>query len=432
MKISVLGLGYVGTVLSACLCKLNHNVIGVDIKPSKVDLINQGKSPIYENDLNALIKNAVSENKLIATVDVNDAIKNSQVTFVCVGTPSNENGSINLGFMLRTCEQIGEALKNKKNYHLVAIRSTITPGTIEENIIPLIEEISGKKVSIDFDVCMNPEFLREGSAVQDFFNPERTVIGTNSLKVFETIKEVYNGIDKPIIMTDIRTGEMMKYIDNSFHALKVCFTNEIGRICKHFGADAQKAMEIFCMDKKQNLSEYYFKPGFAYGGSCLPKDVRALIAETNNKELMMPLIRNIPVSNIKHIDCAVDLIKEITIFKNITLNRVGILGLSFKKNTDDFRENPILQVIDKLKNHKILIYDKLLTYDDVGKISYKLSLMFNKNLKYVLKNSDVIVIANNGNYDEVYDLLENRHKLIDLQNVLDKKKIKKGDYYRLT
>ena len=297
MKVSIFGLGYVGTVCAGCLAKEGHEIIGVDPVRAKVELINAGKSPIIEADIEEIIKEAVRTGRLRATDDSVQAIQDTELSFVCVGTPSQINGNLDLTHVRHVCEQVGRALKNKSARHTVVIRSTILPGTMRRMVIPVLEESSGKKAGTDFGVCNNPEFLREGSAVADFSFPAKTVIGEVDRASGDTLAALYAKLDAPLIRTDIETGEMVKYIDNSWHALKIGFANEIGNLCKSFSVDAHKAMEIFCQDKKLNISSAYLMPGFAFGGSCLPKDLRALAYSAKLHDLELPILNSILPSN---------------------------------------------------------------------------------------------------------------------------------------
>ncbi|MCK4817040.1 UDP-glucose/GDP-mannose dehydrogenase family protein, partial [bacterium] len=336
MNISIFGLGYVGAVTAACLAKGNHVVVGVELKEEKVEAMNHGKAPFYEKDLDGLISHAVEKNKLRATTDVKNAVEKSEISLICVGTPSNPDGSLNLDYVKNVCKDIGSALKYKNEFHVVVIRSTILPGSTGNILIPILEKASEKKSSVDFGVCVNPEFMREGQAIYDFFNPERIVIGESDERSGDYVAEIYDDIHAAIIRTDIKTAEMVKYVDNTFHAIKVTFANEIGSVCKRLGIDAHEIMDIFCKDRKLNLSSYYLKPGFAFGGSCLPKDLSALLSKAGELKLSCPLLESIIPSNQEHIDRVVELI----ISQN--KRRIGIFGLSFKSGTSDTRESPVI------------------------------------------------------------------------------------------
>ena len=354
MKISIFGLGYVGAVSAGCLAKSGHTVIGVDPTQVKVDLINDGKTPIIEKDIGETIAEAVRAGRLSATVRVDQAIERSEVSWICVGTPSEMNGSLDLRYVRRVCEQIGVALKRKKEFHVIVMRSTMLPGSMRNVVIPTLEQYSGKKAGVDFGVCINPEFLREGSAVYDFYNPPKTVIGEMDTKSGDLLQNIYAELAAPLIRTDIETAELVKYTDNVWHALKVGFANEIGNIAKQLGIDGHKVMDIFCQDTKLNLSPYYMKPGFAFGGSCLPKDVRALTYKARSVDLDLPILNAILPSNERQIERGVRMVIE----KNN--RKIGILGLSFKAGTDDLRESPLVELVERLlgKGYELRIYDR--------------------------------------------------------------------------
>ena len=354
LKVSIFGLGYVGTVSAGCLADDGHEVLGVDPLPTKVDLINRGQSPIIEADIGEIVAAAVKAGRLRATGNPDEAIRETDLSFVCVGTPSQPNGNLDLRYIRRICEQIGQALKNKTARHTVVIRSTILPGTMHKVVIPTLEEFSGKKVGVDFGVCNNPEFLREGSAVKDFRSPPKTVIGELDQASGNAVAALYDKLDAPLIRTDLETAEMVKYVDNSWHALKIGFANEIGTLSKSLGLDAHAIMNIFCRDRKLNISSAYLMPGFAFGGSCLPKDLRALSYQAKMHDLQLPILSSILPSNEMQISRGIQLITE----KGHT--RVGILGFSFKAGTDDLRESPLIEVIERLigKGYDLRIYDK--------------------------------------------------------------------------
>jgi GDP-mannose 6-dehydrogenase len=354
LKISVFGLGYVGTVSAGCLARDGHEVIGVDPLRTKVDLINAGHSPIIEVEIGEIITEAVKSGRLRATDNQNEAICQTEISFVCVGTPSQPNGNLDLTYIRRVCELIGKALKNKPARHTVVIRSTILPGTMHGVVIPTLEEYSGKRAAEGFGICNNPEFLREGSAVKDFDFPPKTVIGQLDAASGDLLASLYAKLNAPLIRTDLETAEMVKYIDNSWHALKIGFANEIGNLCKALSVDAHAVMNIFCQDKKLNISPAYLSPGFAFGGSCLPKDLRALAYKAKMHDLELPILNGILPSNELQIARGVRLITE------KGHKRVGILGFSFKAGTDDLRESPMIEVIERLigKGYDVRIFDR--------------------------------------------------------------------------
>ena len=354
MKISIFGLGYVGAVSAGCLASDGHEVIGVDPNRTKVDLINQGTTPIIEKDIGDMIAATVKAGRLRATVDVRDAVLGSDMSLICVGTPSQLNGNLDLSAVRKVCEQIGAAIKEKGAFHVVVARSTMLPGSMSSVVIPTLEAASGLKAGVDFGVCNNPEFLREGTAVYDYYHPPKTVIGETDEKAGAMLVQLYEKMDAPLVRTDVETAEMVKYTDNTWHAVKVAFANEIGNICKAVGIDGHKVMEIFCQDTKLNLSPYYMKPGFAFGGSCLPKDVRALTYKARSLDLELPLLNSILPSNQKQVE------KGLKMVMDHGKRKVGILGFSFKAGTDDLRESPLVDVIEHLlgKGYELKLYDK--------------------------------------------------------------------------
>ncbi len=416
MKISIFGLGYVGCVSAACLAREGHEVIGIDVNPMKVDMINNGTSPIVEKDLDKIIHDAVhmdadGKGSLRATTDAVRAVIDTDVSLICVGTPSSDNGSLKLDYIRRCSRDIGMGLKQKKAYHIVVARSTMLPGSAEEAVIREVEYISGKKAGRDFGVVMNPEFLRESTSVHDFYNPPVTVIGELDQKSGDMLAEMYKFLDAPVVRTDIRTAEMIKYANNAFHALKVTFANEIGAICKALSIDSHKVMDIFCMDHKLNLSSYYLKPGFAFGGSCLPKDVRAINYKAKECDLDVPLLQSIMESTRVHIERAIS--KILLTGKK----KVGILGLSFKAGTDDLRESPLVFLTETLigKGFDIRIYDQNVSIarlfgankEYIEKEIPHISSLMCEELSDVVSHSEVLIIGNKS--DEFARVLEERN-----------------------
>ena len=354
MKICVLGLGYVGAVSAGLLAKEGHEVIGVDPERAKVDLINAGRSPIIEKDLNEIIAAEVAAGRLRDSTTVEDAVRHSDLVLVCVGTPSQPNGGIDLRYVRRVCEQVGEALAGHPGAPVVVMRSTMLPGTMREVVIPLLEKHSGKKAGEEFGLCINPEFLREGTAVHDYYHPPKTVIGEVSRASGDLLASVYARIPGPLVRTDIETAEMVKYADNCWHAVKVGFANEVGSLCKALEVDAHRVMDIFCQDQKLNLSPYYLKPGFAFGGSCLPKDLRALLHKAKTLDVQLPILASVLPSNQLQIERGVQAIVD------KGRRKVGILGFSFKAGTDDLRESPMVEVTERLigKGYDLRVYDR--------------------------------------------------------------------------
>lgn len=425
MRISVFGIGYVGCVSAACFAKEGHTVIGVDVNSNKVAMINSGESPIVEAGIGPLLADVVRSNHLSATTDSARAVVDSDVSLVCVGTPSNPNGSLDLRYITRVCEEIGAALKIKNGHHTVVIRSTMLPGTIEGVVIPTLEKFSEKQIGIDFGVCINPEFLREGSSLKDFYAPPFTLIGADDEDTTATVRALYTGIDAPVIATSVKTAEMVKYVCNCFHALKVSFANEVGNICKALGVDSHEVMDIFCRDTKLNLSAYYLKPGFAFGGSCLPKDLRAINYKAKQVDVEVPVLSAILPSNRQQIERAVEMVLA------TGKKRVGVFGFSFKAGTDDLRESPMVTLIETLigKGLQLNIYDR-----DVS-----LARLFGANKEYierqiphiaqlmrssiddVLEFAEVLVV---GNKAEEFNAIEEKRKesqvVIDLVRLFDK------------
>ncbi|MBC7512859.1 MAG: UDP-glucose/GDP-mannose dehydrogenase family protein [Herminiimonas sp.] len=354
MNISVFGLGYVGAVSAGCLARDGHRVIGVDPNRTKVDLINAGLSPIVEKDIDRIIADAVAARLLEATDDCGSAVADTMLSLICVGTPSQANGSLDLGHVDAVCAEIGTALRDKQTFHVVVVRSTMLPGSVRGIVIDGLERSSGKRAGVDFGVCINPEFLREGSAVFDYDHPPKTVIGESDTAAGDLLLQLYAHLDAPLIRTDVETAEMVKYSDNAWHALKVGFANEIGNFCKASGIDGSRVMEIFCRDTKLNLSPYYMKPGFAFGGSCLPKDLRALTHRARGMDLELPILNAILPSNERQIRNGIRMIV------GKRHRRVGFLGFSFKAGTDDLRESPLVDVIEYLlgKGYDLRLYDR--------------------------------------------------------------------------
>lgn len=437
MNISVIGLGYVGAVCSACFANEGHNVIGVDVDKTKVDLINQGKSPIVEKDLDKLIEKNVKEGRLKATTNLKDAIKNSNITFIAVGTPSRENGSIDLRYIKEASKQIGEVLKEKDSFHIVVMRSTVLPGTGEDVVIPIIEKYSNKKINKDFGYASNPEFLRESTAIYDFYHPPKTVIGASNDKTAEILENLYSFIyinEAPLFKVKIKEAEMVKYADNSWHATKVTFANEIGLICSKLEIDSHKVMDIFCADRKLNISTYYLKPGFAFGGSCLPKDVKAITHKAKELDENTPLLNSLMLSNEYQIKRVYNYF-----IKPLKKKKIGVLGISFKAGTDDLRESPMLELTEMLigKGYFVLIYDEnvLKAKKDGAAKEYienelhHIDKRLKNELDEVISHSDVILIGNNNNK---FKGLEEKYKdkiFIDIAAIGDK--VKDENYIRI-
>jgi GDP-mannose 6-dehydrogenase len=398
MNVSVFGLGYVGSVSAACLATDGHQVVGVDVNAAKAACVNAGRSPIVERDLPQLIADGVRRSTLRATTDTGEAVASTDLSLICVGTPSRRNGSLDLSYLERVCEQIGQALGEKETYHVVVVRSTVLPGTTADVVIPALERTSGKQYGTGFGVSVNPEFLREGTAIHDFRHPPLTLVGHNYRSDAEPTQALYARVEAPIVTTSIRTAEMIKYASNTWHALKVCFANEVGNLCKRLQIDSHEVMDIFCRDEKLNLSAYYMKPGFAFGGSCLPKDVRAMQYRAKEVDLEMPVVGSILSSNARQIQHALDQIVE------TGRRRIGLLGFSFKAGTDDLRESPMVILAEALlgKGYQLRIYDRNVSLAKLvgANKAYieeqipHLSSLLCETADEVLNSSDVIIVGN--------------------------------------
>jgi GDP-mannose 6-dehydrogenase len=354
LGISVFGLGYVGCVSAACFAREGFHVVGVDVSASKVEMIGAGRSTIVEEGIGDLVREMHEAGRLRATTNAHEAVVATDVSLVCVGTPSRPNGSIDLRYIERVCEQIGAALRDKARHHTVVIRSTVMPGTIDGTVIPALERTSGKRNGHGFAVCSNPEFLREGSSIKDFYDPPFTLVGAHAPEHAEPLLTLYAGIDAPLHVTAVRVAEMVKYACNCFHGLKVGFANEIGNVCKGLGVDSHEVMRLFCEDRKLNISPTYLRPGFAFGGSCLPKDLRAVVYRAKELDVETPILTATLESNRKQIERAYDMVMA------AGSRRVGVLGLAFKAGTDDLRESPMVTLIERLigKGMQLAIYDR--------------------------------------------------------------------------
>jgi GDP-mannose 6-dehydrogenase len=419
MKVSVFGLGYVGTVSAASLAADGHEVIGVDVHPDKVAAVNEGRSPIVEPGLEGLLQQGVQAGRLRATADTREAVLGSDLSLICVGTPSRRNGSLDLAYLVRVCEQIGDVLAEKRDYHVVVVRSTVLPGTTQEQVIPALETRSGKKYGTGFGVAVNPEFLREGSALDDFRHPPLTLVGHNHAADAAPARALYERVDAPFFATSVQVAEMMKYTSNAWHAVKIVFANEIGNLCKRLGVDSHEVMDIFCQDDKLNLSRYYLRPGFAFGGSCLPKDVRALQYRAKEVDLDVPLINSVLESNRLQVAHALERIVE------AGGKRIGLFGLSFKAGTDDLRESPMVILAEALlgKGFDLRIYDRNVSLarlvgankqyieEQIPHISRHLC----ESLDDVIAGSDVIVIGNGApEFSEAVTRCRDDQTIIDL------------------
>jgi GDP-mannose 6-dehydrogenase len=424
MRLSVFGLGYVGCVSAACFAKEGHEVTGVDVSAVKVEIINSGRSPIVEAGIGELIEEMVSSGRLRATTEAAEAVASSDVSLVCVGTPSRDNGSLDLTYVKRVCQEIGAALEHKRERHTVVIRSTMLPGTIEGTVVPALEVYSGRKAGRDFGVCINPEFLREGTSLKDFYSPPFTLVGADDEDTAAIVSRLYSKIDAPLYVTPVKAAEMVKYACNCFHALKVSFANEIGNVCKGLGIDSHEVMRVFCEDRKLNLSPYYLKPGFAFGGSCLPKDLRAINYKAKELDVEVPLLSSILPSNRRQVERAVEMVLK------TGKKRVGVLGFSFKAGTDDLRESPMVTLIEALigKGIQLAVYDRDVSLarlfgankEYIEREIPHISQLMRASIDEVLEASDVLIVGNKSEeFREIDGRLRNDQTVIDLVRLFD-------------
>jgi GDP-mannose 6-dehydrogenase len=391
MKVAVFGLGYVGVVSAACFARDGHTVIGVDPNTVKTDFLSRGRSPIIEPGLEELIASAVASGRLTCS-DHAEAVSLCDVLMVCVGTPGQANGSLDLTYVRRTAQQIGEQLAESGQYKVVVIRSTLLPGSMQGVVIPILEQCSQRRAGKEFGVCINPEFLREGSAIFDYDHPPKTVIGASDERAAGVVRELYATLSAPVLLTSLPTAEMIKYVDNSWHALKITFANEIGRLCKAMDLDARLLMRLFCTDTKLNVSSAYLRPGFAFGGSCLPKDLRALTYQGRLLDVDTPVLNSILGSNQIHIAHAMSMIRA------TGRRRVGLLGLSFKEGTDDLRESALVTLAEQLigKGYDLAIYDK----------NVRLASLIGANREYILNHIPHIGRLLVDRPEELFDLAD--------------------------
>jgi GDP-mannose 6-dehydrogenase len=436
MRVVVVGLGYVGSVCSACLASRGHWVVGVDSSEYKVDQIAHGQSPIVETGLAPLIAEASAAGRLTATTRIADAMPGAELVLVCVGTPSGLDGSLDLSHVRRATAEVGAALAQSQTFTTVVIRSTMLPGSVERELVPVLEQASCGLAGRDFGVAYNPEFLREGCAIADFFGAGYTVVGASDPRSADALRRLYEGVGGELVVTSITTAEMLKYVNNAYHALKVSFANEVGRICKREGIDSHEVMALFCRDTRLNLGATYLQPGFAFGGSCLPKDLRALNQRARHHDLDLPVIASILPSNERHVQEAIRLIEQ------LRKKRLGFLGLSFKAATDDLRESPILRVIGTLvgKGYSVLLHDPNLDMERVlganrrfveDEVPY-LPERLRASVEEVVSQSEVVVIANRAPvYAGVGAMLETGQTLVDLAHAVDRHTVARGEYHGL-
>jgi GDP-mannose 6-dehydrogenase len=424
LSISVFGLGYVGSVSAACFASMGHRVIGVDVNPTKVKMMESGRSPIIEARMNELIAEGSRACRLHATTDSHAAVMESGVSFVCVGTPSLRNGKLDLSHIEKVAREIGAALKEKKSAHTFVLRSTVLPGTTESIVLPILEQASGRRPGIDFVVTYNPEFMREGSAVADFLQPPYTILGAQDSSHLAPLRELYNQTPGKVFETSIAVAEMVKYLSNAFHAVKVTFANEVGTLCKHLHVDAQAVTEIFTSDTRLNISRAYLSPGFAFGGSCLPKDLRALTYKAKELDLKLPMLESLLASNSEHVERAVEAVIR------TNKRKIAQLGLSFKAGTDDLRESPQVQLVKRLLGEgcEVRVWDQDVSLGRLAgsnrqyieEVIPHIGSLLSSDLEQVVGHAEVVIIGNKSvDRNELAKYLRADQFIIDLVN-LDK------------
>ena len=398
LSVSIFGLGYVGSVSAACFASMGHKVIGVDVSRAKVEMMDSGRTPIIEARMSEMVAEANRAGLLHATTDATAAVLNSEVSFVCVGTPSLKNGKLDLSHIEHVAKEIGAAIRQKKSPHVFVLRSTVLAGTTETVVLPILEKESGKKCGQDFTVCYNPEFMREGSAVSDFLNPPYTILGASDSRHLASLRELYKNIPGTLYETTIPVAEMVKYFSNCYHALKVGFANEMGTMCKHLGVDAHAVTKIFISDTKLNISSAYLSPGFAFGGSCLPKDLRAITYKAKELDLKLPLLESLMPSNAEHVNRAVEMVMS------TGKKKIAQLGLSFKAGTDDLRESPQVQLIKRLLGEglDVKVWDEDVSLGRLAganrqyieEVIPHIGSVLSADLEGVLRTAEVVILGN--------------------------------------
>jgi GDP-mannose 6-dehydrogenase len=422
VSISIFGLGYVGSVSAACFASMGHRVIGVDVNPMKVEMMESGRSPIVEARMNELVAEGHAACRLHATTDSTAAVLESDLSFVCVGTPSLRHGKLDLSHIEKVAREIGTALRQKKSPHIFVLRSTVLPGTTETVVRPILEDASGKRTGVDFTIAYNPEFMREGSAVADFLEPPYTILGAQDSSQLAVLRELYKTTPGKVYETSIAVAEMVKYLSNAFHAVKVTFANEVGTLCKHLGVDAQTVTEIFASDTRLNISPAYLSPGFAFGGSCLPKDVRALTYRAKELDLKLPMLESLLPSNAEHIDRALDAVMR------TGKRKIAQLGLSFKAGTDDLRESPQVQLVKRLlgEGFEVKVWDRDVSLGRLAgsnrqyieEVIPHIGSILSDDLEAVLRKAEVVIIGNKAaSKDELSRHLRAHQIVIDLVNL---------------
>jgi GDP-mannose 6-dehydrogenase len=421
LSISVFGMGYVGSVTAACFAHVGHRVTGVDVSPAKVEMLAAGRSPIIEARMSELVEQGHREGMLHATTDAQEAVCGSDISFVCVGTPSLRSGKLDLSYVERVVHEIGAALKRKNSYHVIVLRSTVLPGTTESLVVPAVEKASGLRAGKDFAVCYNPEFMREGSAVADFLQPPYTVLGAQDPKHLAPVRQLYVTIPGAVFETSIAVAEMVKYVCNAFHAVKIGFANEVGTLCKSLGVDTEAVTKIYTSDTKLNISSAYLAPGFAFGGSCLPKDLRALGHRAKELDLGLPLLESVLPSNALHIDRAVESVLR------TEKKKISVLGLSFKSGTDDLRESPQVQMIKRLlgEGKEVRVWDRDVSLGRLAgsnrqyieEVIPHIGSLLSADLEEVVRSGEVVVIATKVEKEQLARWLSREQIVIDLVNL---------------
>ena len=422
LAISVFGLGYVGSVSAACFASMGHQVIGVDVNPAKVEMVEGGRSPIIEASMKELVAEGNRACRLHATTDSTVAVLESDISFVCVGTPSLRNGKLDLSHIEKVAREIAAALKQKKSAHTFVLRSTVLPGTVESIVLPVLEQVSGRRAGTDFTVVYNPEFMREGSAVADFLQPPYTILGAQDLSHLAPLRELYQQTPGKVFETSIAVAEMVKYLSNAFHAVKVVFANEVGTLCKHLNVDAQAVTEIFTSDARLNISPAYLSPGFAFGGSCLPKDVRALMYKAKELDLKLPMLESLLPSNSEHVERAVEAVMR------TGKRKIAQLGLSFKAGTDDLRESPQVQLVKRLlgEGYEVRVWDQDVSLGRLAgsnrqyieEVIPHIGSLLSSDLKDVVGWGEVVIVGNKSvKKDELSSYLRTDQIVIDLVNL---------------
>lgn len=430
MNVSIFGLGYVGAVSLGCLARDGHRIIGVDVDPIKLELIRNGNAPIIEEGIQALITDVVASGRVEVTRDAAHAVNHSDISFICVGTPSRANGSQDLTSIIRVCEQLGDALKAKRDYHVLVIRSTVLPGTIEETLRPILERLSGKRDGEGFDLCVQPEFLREGSSIKDYDHPPFTVLGTDSERAATVVRSIFNHLPCEFVVTSIRTAEALKVCCNIFHAVKVTFANEVGRVSQSLGVDSHALMDLICRDTRLNISPAYLKPGFAFGGSCLPKDLRAMLYAAKSHDVSVPMLAAVLPSNQIHLDQAVDLLLA------TGKRAIGMVGLSFKSGTDDLRESPLVVMAERFigKGLSLRIYDPEVNLSRLIGANRRfieetiphISSLMTDDCEHLVADADVLIVGLNDRpvLDLLYRAVRPEQLVFDLVKIPEPKRIR--------